>query len=341
MYNFTPIEFPDAVELHVAKRPRSRGFDLVESRSVIGDVEHITRTNGRIEHLFNLMNAGGSREDDLLIDVAIGRDGRLGYFNQPFNTETQARVSWINIGPDTDLSSAGAAFVSRFGTEGLGRYLLSKAHICRGDQGLTDAQFEASARLSAAIHQQACCPWDHYPFNPRYGSILNFWHCDFGFEMCPGDAFQRRWARPLRKRVRALLRAAQTGVVEDFTSLPTDRQPSVGLRYPGGWNEATARRRFGELRHCKADGTQCVLTFDPHHVICCEWLRSGWLAGEWPEATAWIEVRMADGQVWDLAAFAGGRRLVRRGRGQPWRWEQAASRSGELQESEVSHAVGT
>lgn len=344
MYNFTPIDFPDGVDLPVTKRPDSRGFDLVDSRFVIGDIEHITRTNGQIEHLFKLMDAGGARENDLLVDVVIGRDGRLGYLNQPFMTESLARASWINLGTDSSLSSAGAAFVSRFGTGGLGRSLLSKAHICHADQGLTDAQFESSSQLSAAIHQQACCPWDQYPFNPLYGAITNFWHGDFGFETCPGDAFQGRWACPLRDRVRALLRAAQTGIVEDFTPLPDGHDPAVGPRYPADWTEATARQRFGELQHCALDGTQCVLNFDPHHVICCEWLRLGWLTGDWPEASVWIEVPVADGQIQDLVIFAGGRRLVRYGQESPWRWERATTDTdvhGVHQEGEVADVVGT
>lgn len=341
MYDFTPMDFPDGVDLYVRKRPESRGFDVISSRSVVGDVEHITRTNGQIEHVHKLVSAGGLREDDLLLDAVIGRDGRIGYFNGPFLTDYEARASWINTGPDAHLSPTAGSFISRFGTEGLGRYLLSKAHICREDQGLTDAQFEASARLSAAIHQQACCPWDQYPFNPLYGSVLSFWHCDFGFDACPGDLFQRRWARPLRERVRALLRAAQTGVVEGFTSLLMDRDLSIPFRYPAGWDADTARLRFGELEHCRADGTRSVLTFDPRHVVCCEWLRYGWLEGAWPEPMIWIEVQTAEDQHQDLVMFAGGSRLVRRGREQPWHWERLGDSTGDAQEEAGSHALGT
>lgn len=340
MYNFTPIDFPDGVNLPVIKDAASGGFDLVATRTIIGDVEHITRTNGQIEHLHQLMNVGGSR-DDLLVDAVIGRDGRIGYLNRPFGPETPARASWINLGLDAELSAAGAAFVSRFGTEGLGRYLLSKAHICRTDQGLTDAQFEASAQLSAAIHQQACCPWDQYPFNPLYGSILSFWHCDFGFATCPSDAFRRRWVRPLRERVRALLRAAQIGVVEDRTPYPWKNEPPVGPRYPDGWTESIARQRFGELRCSCADEASGVLTFDPQHIICCEWLRRGWLTAGWPEAVTWTATRTVDGQREDVVVFADGQRLVRQSQAAPWHWELAAQHIATWQDGEATHAVGT
>ncbi len=340
MYDFTPIDYPEWVDLYVPKPFDHDGFDWVASRVVIGDVNHLTRTNGRIEHFYRLMAPGGDREDDLLVDAVIGRDGQIGLLNYPFVTEDGARASWVNNGPGTQLSPAGAAYLSRFGTVGLGRHLVSKAHICREDQDLTDAQFEASARLSAAIHQQACCPWDCFPFNPLYGSVLNFWHCDFGFEACPGEAFQRRWSQPLEDRVRALLKEAQTGMVEDFSPPPMGRKPPAGVRYPDGWNADTARELFGEIDHCRADGTRCALTFDPGHVVCCEWLRFGWRTGELPVPLVWIEGEVLDGQRQDLVVFTGGNRLVRRGHGQPWRWERLGDRPGHRREGEVTRALG-
>jgi hypothetical protein len=341
MYDFTPIDNPESVDLYVSKLSNKNGFDWVAFRTVIGDVNHVTRTNGRIEHIYGLMAPGGDREDDLLVDTVIGRDGRIGLLNDPFITKDEARASWVNNGPGTQLSLAGAQFVSRFGTVGLGRYLVSKAHICRADQDLTDAQFEASARVSAAIHQQACCPWDRFPFNPLYGLSLSFWHCAFGADACPGDVFQRHWAQPLEDRIRALLRRAQTGVAEDFTPPVAEVAALHDPRYPDGWSEAVARFRFGELRSCGPDGTVEVLTFDPTHVICNEWLCQGWHDGDWPEALIWIRAGTAEGGEADLVVFQGGKRLVRRGLHEPWRWERLGERTREARKREVDHALGT
>lgn len=341
MYDFSPIDYPPAVELYVPKSFEGRGYDRIGARSVIGDVNHITGTNGRIEHLHSLMAIGGDRHDDLLVDVVIGRDGRIGLLNHPFDTEDPARAPWVNNGPATALSDAGAAFVSRFGTAGLGRYLVSKAHICRADQGLTDAQFEASARLSAAIHQQVCCPWDRYPYNPLYSVELSFWHCDFGAGTCPGDAFRRRWAQALEDRVRALLKQAQTGVREDAIPPVVDSSMSLDLRYPPGWTEEVAREYFGELRYCGHDGAVQTMLFDPSHVICGEWLCQGWLDGDWPEAVVWVRAETGNGEGQDVVVFRGGKRLVRYGDDQPWRWERLRDPLGADHGRENAHALGT
>jgi hypothetical protein len=331
-YNWDPIPYPPAVQMIVPK-PRDIGYTTVPSRQNVGLCRHATAGGGDIWGIHHYFTG---RDDPTglrrLTDWVVDRRGQIGMLNNPRGT----RAPWANGGKG-GLRGDGAAFVRRFGHSAVNSILQSIEHVATTAQGPTDAQFEASARLQAAIHQDARTPWDQYPYNPKYGCAVDMEHWEFQTETeCP--FVLRDWTRRWQARVRGLLKAKQTEVsridafVHDLPpAIDTPLNPAVvgeGLGYPEGMDEDTATRLFGSLVRLNPDGSSETIGFDPQDAISNTWLQRGTRKQEFPAARHWFMA--ADdpanpAMIADIVGFSNGWILGRaNAEDASWQWLSAS-----------------
>lgn len=295
-----PLPYPALVDLIVAKSRDGAGFDRVAARGplTVGSCNHITEGDASIEWYRDFFAVGGERHDDALVDVVIGRDGRIGLLNDWRDPQRGGtRAGWAN-GDDGRLypKEVGIAWTERFGWT-VNQRLVSKEHVATPGQALTDAQMAASIALSAAVAQAARCPWDTYPL--RDGVSVELRHHHFARKGCPGEPFTSVYYPILVREVRAILERHQTAGGGAAADAPPSRLAEVPL--PAGVTEAGLRERFG-------DG------FDPNGPVTLLWLREGVRTGRFPRLErfdppgAVRRFRFADGLT--IEADASGVRVV-------------------------------
>lgn len=327
VYNWDPIPYPPAVQMIVPK-PRNVGYDPVPARQNVGVCRHATAGGGDIWGIHHFFTGIADRNGlGRLTDWVVDRTGQIGMLNDPRGT----RAPWANGGQGR-LRGDGPAFVARFGEAAINAVLQSIEHVATTAQGPTEAQFEASARLQAAIHQEARTPWDQYPYNPRYGCVTDMEHWEFQTENdCPFVLRDStvRW----QNRVRGMLKAKQTEAtaIEDLAAnnFAPDEEPvnpaTEGLVvYPSGMDRDAAARKFGTFTRLKTDGSTDRMTFDPEDSLSLTWLHRGSQEQLFPAIRYWFSAEDAPGDpalVGDVVGFANGWVAGRpRAADATWRW---------------------
>jgi len=281
-----PVPYPPMVDLVVPKPWEGAGFDRCPFRGdrIVGVCDHITAGEGSIEFYGAFFATGGERAADALVDTVIGRDGRIGLLNDwrdPRRGGT--RAGWANGGSD-GLEGRGIAFVRRLGTAAINERLVSKEHVAREGQAITDAQLAASIALDVAVLQAARVPWHEYPFASALGGIaVDYDHADFARKRCPGEPWLGTYGPVKEREVRTGLAKAQTGSTNPGP--PPARPPLVEERL----NLADLGLLFGTLARQGADGRVREYPFDPAGPISNAWLARARQEGVFPAAERWFE----------------------------------------------------
>lgn len=288
--DWTPVPYPPLVDLVVAKPYDGAGFDRVPFRGdrIIGVCDHITDGDGSLEFYAAFFATGGERATDALVDTVIGRDGRIGLLNDwrdPARGGT--RAGWAN-GGSNGLEGRGVAFVQALGTAAINERLVSKEHVAREGQPITDAQLAASIALDVAILQERRVPWHEYPFSAALGGLaVDYDHADFAAKRCPAEPW-RSTVGPIKEReVRAGLARAQTGRADpDPPSSAGQQVDGSASGAPNLGDEALAAL-FGTLVRHLPDGATRLYPFDPAGPISVAWLARCRRELLFPEADAW------------------------------------------------------
>jgi len=280
-----PVPFPPLVDLVVAK-PTSgdAGFDRCEPRGprIVGVCDHITAGEMSIEGYAAFFGIDGERGRDALVDTVIGRDGRIGLLNDWRDPKRGGtRAGWAN-GGSNGLEGPGVEFVARLGATAINQRLVSKEHVARSGQRLTDAQIAASIALDTAVLDAAGVRWHEYPRRNDLGIAVRYGHKHFATKGCPEDVFMGI-VPVLDREVLAILTRYQTG------STNPDRPAPAPVPVPPkspGWPE----RLFGALMRTMPDGTRRMYPYDPKGPISVAWLARCRKEGLWPTAGEWYTV---------------------------------------------------
>jgi hypothetical protein len=322
--DWTPAPYPPMVDLVVSKPYDGAGFDRVRFRGdrIIGVCDHITDGDASIEFYAAFFGSGGERATDALVDTVIGRDGRIGLLNDWRDPERGGtRAGWAN-GGSNGLEGRGVAFVRALGTAAINERLVSKEHVAREGQPITDAQLAASIALDVAILQERRVPWHEYPFSSALGGIaVDYDHADFATKRCPAEPWRSTYGPIKEREVRAGLARAQTGRVDPDPPVPDgDSEPVTNGRQPPILSDVALAALFGTLVRHLPDGSTRPYPFDPAGPISTAWLARCRRELLFPEADAWWSVgpahfvRFANG--WVLQTPALGDRAG-------WRWIEA------------------
>ncbi len=310
-----PVPYPPMVDLVVAKPWEGAGFDRCAPRGgrIVGVCDHITAGEGSPEFYAAFFATGGERQADALVDTVIGRDGRIGLLNDWRDPERGGRrAGWANGGSD-GLEGPGIEFVRRLGAAAINERLVSKEHVAREGEAITDAQMAASVALDVAVLQAARVPWHEYPVSSALGGIaVSYQHRHFARKSCPAEPWIGRYAAVKEREVKAGLARAQTGST-DPSPPPTETGEGEGVRV------ADLALLFGTLDRERPGGGVREYPFDPAGVISNAWLARARQEGVFPEADRWF-VRGAK----QFVTFANGWVLVAPRRNAAvhahWRW---------------------
>jgi hypothetical protein len=148
-------------------------------------------------------------------------------------------------------------------------------------------------------------------------------HKEFATKGCPWAAVEER-VDDIQSRIRAILKAAQTGDDGSPVVPPPSPQKPDHAWWPQGYAIDALAERFGGLtRHLAGHKTQ-RMGFDPKGVISNAWVARGVAeqltvrqlpaAREW-----WSHPTGKDGQL-DLITFTNRWILLRPDKGVAWRW---------------------
>lgn len=213
--NWEPLPRPAMVRAIVNKARDGDGFSRTTSRGprTIGCCNHITDgdpAGDEIEFYRAFFSVGGERARDALVDTIIARDGQIGLLNDWEDDRWGGtRAGWANGGID-GLTSVGSAIVARYPGNQINEVFVSKEHVARTGQAITDAQMASSIALSAYVAQRAKVRWDTYPKNDA-GLVVDPLHTDFAAKACPAEPFISTYYPVLVREVRAILTKHQTG----------------------------------------------------------------------------------------------------------------------------------
>lgn len=298
-----PYPYPTMVDVHVVKPGEGAGFDRVAPRGprIVGSCNHITDGEASIEWYRDFFSTGGERAWDALTDTVIGRDGRIGLLNDWRDPDMGGRrAGWAN-GTATGIEGDGTAFYRRYPL--INDVLVSKEHVGRTGQAMTDAEMAASIELSTAVAQSVKCPWDSYPYHPGLGGVnIEQQHRNFAPKSCPAEPFISTHYPVLVREVKAKLKAWQGGIVGE--PLPTP-QPIWYTRFGFSLDEITTF--FGVMVRYNEDGTTDDLPFNPSGALSLLWLNRCDREGKFPESERiWTsDAQFVEGkEVW--ASWEGG-----------------------------------
>jgi hypothetical protein len=279
--DWTPVPYPAMVDLVVPKPYEGAGFDRVPFRGerIIGVCDHITAGEGSIEFYAGFFGSGGERATDALVDTVIGRDGRIGLLNDWRDRQQGGtRAGWAN-GGSNGLEGRGVAFVRALGTAAINERLVSKEHVAREGQPITDAQLAASIALDVAILQERRVPWHEYPFCAAFGGIaVDYDHADFATKRCPAEPWLSTYGPIKEREVKAALAQAQTGRQDP---VPPDEPAVPGLR------DEVLAALFGTLERRLPDGSTHLYPYDPTGPISTAWLERCRRELVFPDADSW------------------------------------------------------
>lgn len=301
--NWAPLPWPAMRDAIVSKPYDGAGFNRVAARGprMVGSCNHITDGDpltDEIEWYRAFFSTGGERAEDALTDLVIARSGEIGLLNDwrdPRRGGT--RAGWAN-GTTDGLEGDGIAFYQWY--PAINDVLMSKEHVARAGQPLTDAQMASSIALSAAQAQAVQCPWDSYPYHPgRHGVNIEQLHRNFAPKACPAEPFISTHYPVLLREVKAILAKHQTGSSNPGTPSP---QPEPEGGYPFGFGLEAMEWFWGELE--RYDGA--TFGFDPQGPLSLLWLARCRVEGKFPEAESWMQF---DGR--DVVQWEGGWTAVR------------------------------
>jgi hypothetical protein len=229
--NWTPLPRPAMRRAIVTKAQVGDGFSRTTSRwpRTIGCCNHITDgdpAGDEIEFYRAFFSIGGERARDALVDTVIARTGEIGLLN---DWEDDAwggtRAGWANGGTD-GLTAIGSAIVAKYPGNQINEVLVSKEHVARSGQSLTDSQMASSIALSSYVAQRAQVRWDSYPRNSA-GLHVDPLHTDFAAKACPAEPFISTYYPVLLREVKAVLTKHQTGSTNP--NPPPDPEPVPGV----------------------------------------------------------------------------------------------------------------
>lgn len=242
-----------------------------------------------------------------------------------WNNPRGRRSPWANGGSD-GLEGDGPLFVRTLGVSAINRDLVS---IERSDgkdiaTPLSPKQFEAICGLTAHWFDAAKVPWDRFPVNPHVGSgiVTHMLHKEFATKGCPWAAVEDEIDR-IQARIRAILKAAQTGAGGEDGLPPVEPIRPDHAWWPQGYDLAALRERFGHLERHLPDGTERRMGFDPTGVISNAWVARGVVERlpvvGLPRARDWWSHETSTGPV-DLVTFDRNWLLLRPDKAVAWRW---------------------
>jgi hypothetical protein len=336
--SWAPMPYPPLVELIVSKPYDGAGFYRVAPRRprIVGSCNHITDGEGSIEWYARFFSTVGERARDALVDTVIGRDGRIGLLNDWRNPEKGGtRAGWAN-GTVDGLEGDGIAFYGAY--PAINDVLVSKEHVARAGQRLTDVQMEASIALSAAVAHNSGCRWDTYPRNPAKGNVvIEQQHRNFAPKSCPAEPFISTHFPVLVREVKAKLTQWQTGSTNPGTPSPPPSPspaPPPEPAYPFGFDREAIAFFFGTLT--RYDGK--TFGFDPTGPISLLWLARCRAEGTFPEAESWS---LFGGR--DVVQWEGGWMAIREGGDADpkavWTWLDKGAPSPNARMEEIDDAA--
>jgi hypothetical protein len=303
-----------------AKAGDGDGFNFVDPRSVIGVCDHITDGNGTNQFYHDFFSIGGQRAKDALVDFVIDKSGNIAMLNDPFGN----RMPWASGGSD-GLEGDGPAFVNARGIFGINGELASKEHIGVNPSPMTDAQNEASAKLTAWLFDGASnhprgskVPWDQYPFNPNVGCVTAMQHFEFATKPCPGDGIRGQTTEH-QAFVRGLLKAGQTAVPPKPDPTPGPPTPAK-ITYPAGMDKAKAEADFGTGELYRPKKTMAHFGYHETSAVSLAWLKRGGEKKVYPKALSWHQLTTATTDLVEVVAFADGSILWRPTSRAAWSW---------------------
>lgn len=320
--NWSPLPYPAMLDMIVPKPGENAGFTRTSFRGprTVGSCNHITDGDPAGDELafyHGFFATGGERAWDALVDTVIARDGRIGLFNDwrdPNRGGT--RAGWAN-GTTDGLEGDGVAFYRKF--PAVNDVLVSKEHVARAGQAITDATLASSIALSAAVAQDAKCRYDTYPTHQTHGVVIEQQHRNFAPKSCPAEPFIGTVYPVLVREVKALLTKHQTGSSNPGT--PPPPPPPGGPDYPPPFGLAEMEFFFGTLT--RYDGQ--TFGFDPNGPISLLWLHRASREMVFPEAESWVQIGNRDIVTWE-----GGWTAVRHRANDPkddWVWIDEAAKA--------------
>ena len=307
-----PHPWPPMVDLIVAKPYEGAGFDRCRPRAgrIQGLCTHITDGTGSIEFYRDFFSTGGERATDALVDLVLGRDGRLGLLNDWRDPDRGGtRAGWAN-GRTDGLEGAGVPFFRAF--PAINEVLISVEDVARAGQEWTDAMLATKIELSVAIAQnETKTPWSTYPFKDGIDRELS--HRDFATKSCPAEPWLSTYRPVVLREVKHRLELWQGGQVP-----PPPPPPPPAWEGPFGLPERFFAGEFGRLVKIPGGAS---LPFDPLGPISLAWLARCAEEGVFPKAQKWqvFDSTLAPG-IEDWVSFANGWRLVREGGRSSWDW---------------------
>jgi hypothetical protein len=308
--NWESLPRPQFVRAIVDKPYNGAGFDrLTKSRGpqTVGCCNHITDgdpSGDEIEWYRAFFSTGGERATDALVDTVIARNGQIGLLNDWEDPNFGGtRAGWANGGP-ASYKGDGIKFVNTYPY--LNAVLVSKEHVARSGQALTDAQMAASIALSAYVAQKAKVRYDTYPLNDR-GVNIEQLHRNFTNKACPDEPFISTYYPILKQGVKDALTLQQTGSTNPGTPPPPE------VIYPFGFTLEAIDYFWGTL--IRYDGAEIPFDPSPQGVLSKLWLDRCAKEATFPEAEQWVQFGTRDVVTWE-----GGWTAVRDNTGQPWKW---------------------
>ena len=267
----------------------NRAWDVLGQRSVKGVCLH--RMLGTLWGTDAYFRAGAQALTDYGVDNTTGE---LLRWNNEFGAASAGaspnRTPWAS-GPWNNVPGDGAAFVAKFGANGINQHLVSLEISGQYSDPLSEAAKGRIAQLIAWEADQAKVPHDKWPINPATGLTFLYWHNEFvgtAYKPCPGSVVMD-WTPALIEQVRGLLRAGQTGEPSQ------DSKPVRVFTLAPDWlDDEMVRELFPEA--------------DQRYARTQAWLARAAASGEaprfvrfWGKGTAGELIEFADGRFLDAA----------------------------------------
>lgn len=313
-----PLAYPRMRMAIVRKPGENAGFTRVASRRsrIVGVCDHITDGDpggDEIEWYRAFFATGGERQWDALVDTVIARDGEIGVLNDwrddnNGGTRSPWANGWGSEGPG--LEGPGVRFYAQY--PAINDVLVSKEHVARSGQSLTDAQIASSIALTAAVAQEVKCPYDTFPIHPGKRNVdISEYHTAFAKKACPTPYFINDVRPVILREVVAILTKHQTGSTNP-PAPPPDPPPPAEPVYPFGFTREAMEFFWGTLR--RHDGQS--FRFDPKGPLSLLWLDRCRQEGKFPEAESWS---LFGGR--DVVQWEGGWTAIREpGANAAWYW---------------------
>lgn len=197
-----------AVRDRPVTKPEGFGQNNLGKREVKGVAWHrmLGTLNGTFQHFSSPTVASLTDYGIGVLSIDGGNDGVIDQYNNPEGFQS----GWAS-GPVSAPYGDGAAFVAKYGVNGVNRYNASIEISGYYDTPLSEKARAAIVNLTAYWADQYKIPWDVFPIAPQDGFSFIKWHQEFTIgtgKVCPGSVVMGETSA-LIERIRQVLKSYQ------------------------------------------------------------------------------------------------------------------------------------